>query len=744
MTPPARSTLSTLVPGSSFRHYTLLEQIGVGGQGVVWSALDPLEKRIYAIKFNEIFETDEALIEDERTAHQQQQLIHLRHPHVLPLREFGVESGKRFTVSPFIAGGTLTQKIRASLPSVEEAIRYGMEIASALDFLHSQGVIHRDLKSSNILLDLSNNTYLSDFGLARIVSTSTLAFHTGHGTPPYAPPEQNRLKEITPKSDIFSFGILLFELFTGHLPWDGRKQLGMEQLHSDAQLPDPREINPALPPRLVDVLRRVTSADPALRPRSAGEVMRAICFIFGIPCQPPDQKDYDEAALYKKDVDELLWQGLSQWKTSEGTYNLGLTRFAMVDLERNRIDKKLFSGFLLAQALTYGYEDDYWWTATGDPRERLSVVSLLLRRESDVIISRILRHLTADMEIRAFSRGLPESIAASLFDLGIRTTDDDLRRRILQSLRLLTQPQRQWSEKKLPLNANQIEQLGDLALEDSETGDDAARLIGHLRAASAIHVIVDRSNDPRSIDTLLIIQQTAGSLPSFLQTNIRLRLTLEWIFQRLIQKPVNLVGAYFAAFLGSTLGIAAQVYLTINLTALFDTARITLSLERGLITGLIFGLGIFLTRAAVERFHTSPPLPRLLLGAFAGAILLNIALLVFHILFLKTPPQGTLIPLGCLVIALAFAAGGVTRSYPLRLLLTSAAVFAVILFTWWFHTRYASTPEELTPLFRYDYTWTQTQVAWTALSVALPIGILGNLVDLTLNKPDDEPLLPLG
>jgi serine/threonine protein kinase len=737
MTTPARPLFSTLVPGASFRQYTLLEQIGIGGQGVVWSALDPLERRIYAVKFNEILESDEAQIEDERTAHQQEQLIHLRHPHILPFREFGVESGKRFAVSPFIAGGTLTQKIRTSPPSVEEVLRYGMQIASALDFLHGKGVIHRDLKSSNILLNLSDHAYLSDFGLARVVSTSTLAFHTGHGTPPYAPPEQNRLKQITPKSDIFSFGILLFELFTGQLPWNGRKQLGMEQLHSNAELPDPREVNTSLPPRLVDVLRRVTSANPDLRPPSAGEIMRAICYLFGAPYQPLDDSRYDEAEAHQKDVEQLLWQGLAQWKSSDGMYNLGLTRFAMVDLERSRIEHQVFGGFLLAQALTYGYQDDYWWAAVSDPRERLAVASILLRRDTDAITARILHHLTADMEIRAFSKGLPENLVMSLFDMGIRTGDSSLRRSILQSIRGLTLPSRTWNEKRLPLTADQIQQLGDLALEDSETGDAAAKLIGHLRAAPAVRVITNHHDDNRGVDALLIIQQTAGSLPSFVRGGIRLRLSLEWIFQRLIQKPVSLVGAYFVAFLGASLGVAAQVYLTINLTGLFDSARLTLSLERGLITGAIFGLGIFLTRAAVERFHTSRLLPRLVAGILAGALLMNLALFVFHVLFLRTPPHGFLIAAGCFVIALAFAAASFTPSYPLRALLVSLVVFGVILAGWWIHIRFASAPEQLTPLLRYDYAWSLAQVAMTALAVSLPIGILGNLVDLTLKPQDD-------
>lgn len=733
MTTPARPPSTTLTPGSSFRHYTLLEQIGIGGQGVVWSALDERTRRVYAIKFNEIIDSEEGRADDVRDEYQLEKLLTLNQPHILPIVEFGFEENIRFTVSPYVPGGTLTQKIRNNPPAAEDALRFGMEIASALDYLHSQGVIHRDLKSSNILLDLSGRTHLADFGLARVISTSTMAFHTGHGTPPYAPPEQNRLKEITPKSDIFSFGILLFELFTGQLPWNGKKQLGMEQLHSNQELPDPREVNVSLPPRMVDVLRRVTSADPSLRPRSAGEVMRAIYYIFGAPYTPFEPEKRDELAAHQKDVDDLLWQGLSQWKTTQGMYNLGLTRFAMVDQERERIDSGIFGSFLLAQALTYGYQDDHWWTAVSDPRERLSVVSLLLRRENDAIAARLIEHLTGDMEIRSFSRGLPESIATALLEFGVRTHNTPLRRQILQGVRELTRPGKAWSDQVMSLSPEQVQQLGDLALEESEAGDAAAELIGHFRAAPAVQLVVNHHDEDRSIAALLLVQQVAGSLPAQVRGGIRLRLKLEWAMQRFLQQPASLISAYALAFLGSALGIGIQVYLTYNWPDFFDILRITTSLEQGLIVGAIFGLGIFLARVFVERFQTSRALLRVLMGTLAGSAGMLIAMLAFHVLF-RTAPDGFLIPAGCLVIALVFALVSLMRSRLLKALLSSAVVLAVTLVTWWIHIEFAPSSVELTPLFRYDYAWSLAQVTLTALGTALPIGIFGNLVSLSLHE----------
>ncbi|NWG34936.1 MAG: serine/threonine protein kinase [Chloroflexi bacterium] len=726
-------SLANLTPGASFGKYTLLEQIGVGGQGVVWSALNQNRDRIYAIKFNEIPETEEAQADDLRDEHQLEKLVKLRHAHILPVYEYGFHENLRFTISPYLPGGTLTQKIRSQPLSMNEALKLGMEIASALDYLHSQGVIHRDLKSSNILLDTKGRSHLADFGLARVLSTSTLAFHTGHGTPPYAPPEQNSLKAITLKSDIFSFGILLFEMFTGQLPWNGKKQLGMEQLYAKAVLPDPCEINPNLPPRMADVLRRVTSVNPDLRPRSAEEVMKAIYFILEIPYAPLQTDErLDDPAEIKTNVEDLLVQALAQWEATEGMYNMGLTRFAMVDMgvHASRLDR--YNSFLLSQALIFGYNDDRWWAAVSDPGERLAISSLLLKRNNEAIAARIADHLISDMEIRSFTSGVPANILASLLDMSLKTGNLFLQRQLLQGIRELTRPAHRWSDHPLQLSASQVKALGSLALEDNEAGDAAAELIGHLRATPAVQIITEHHNEDRKMNALFLIQQTARNLPALVHRRIRFKLRLEWAIQHLIQQPASLMGAYALALLGSSLGVGIQVYTTYNWPDFFDVLRITTSLEQGVIIGAVFALGILAPRMFVERFQGSRAMARVGLGTITGTVGINLALLVFHIVFVKTPPQGVLITAGSMLIALALAVGGLARSYRIKVLLTSAAVFAAILGTWWLHINFAASNLELTPLFIYPYDWSLTRVTITAFGVSLPVGLLGNLVNLSI------------
>jgi hypothetical protein len=460
--------------------------------------------------------------------------------------------------------------------------------------------------------------------------------------------------------------------------------------------------------------------------------MRAIRHIFNIPAEAlPVGKSEAGWLARDEDVAEMLQHAFGQWKSTDETYNLGLTRFALIDLKRAKIDVEPYKDFLLSQALTYAYNDEQWWLAVRDPRERLAVSSRLLRKHNEIITGRIITHLTTDKNIGALTAGLPENMTTGLLETGVKTDNAFLRREIFDGLRALTQPKGTWNGSTV-LDADQAKRLGAFALEDSEFGDTAAELIGHLRSAPAVRVLLNQSDEARKISALLLIQRAAGSLPTFVPRDLRFRLSFEWIVQHLLQEPVSLIGVYLLALLGAALGVAIQMYVTYRLPDLMDTARITDSLVQGLIFGAIFGLGIFVIRVVVERFQTSSTLLRELIATLAGGLGLNIALLIFHVLFLNTPPGGALITGACMLIALTFALGGLLRSRLLRMLLSSAAVFAAILGTWWVNINFAASLADLTPIFQYDYAWTLTQVAFTALGVALPIGIFGNLLNLSI------------
>jgi len=731
---PERPT--DLIPGYEFLQYQLLEQIGYGGQGFVWSALDKTNDRIVAIKFTKIESPDQKLESDAQFKHQAGQLMQLSHPNTLPLFDFGTFPPYRYLVSPFLSGGSLQERILSGTLSIQNTLDFSARIASVLDYLHSKGIIHRDLKPSNILLDSRNHPYVADFGLARNIVDTTQAMHTGHGTPPYAPPEQHTLQALTLKSDIFEFGVMLFEMFTRQLPWEGKKTLGLQQLYTKDEIPDPREINPGLPAGVWNVLRTMTSANPNMRYGSATQSISALFAAFNLKMSSQILKDafpYQPA----QDVGYLLQQYMKDWTPEAGVSCLILTHFAVIDSDQRKIidipqggqDK---STFMLQHAIAHGYNDDFWWAKVADPADRLRLSMLLARGENQAINERVVRHVVQDKQIRSLKTPLTESAAIVFLEAARSSRDPELRRGIFNTLLDLSPASNHWRSATFGAEADRL--LAALALEPSPEGYDAAALIGTLRSTLAVETILNSEAGKRRNDTLLAVQQSAGSLPPSIPDRIRLESTGRWFTRRLFDQPLRILSVYGWIVLGIALSVGLQTYLTYRLPEFMDTLRVLGSLERGAILGLILGIGILATRVIVERLPEINGFLRTGAALLFGAILINIAFFIFDVLMNSLVPAGILVPAGSLLVAAGYGLGGLVKPRFVKILITSVFVGVAIAGSWAGHVLLSRMNIAMSPIFFYEYSWTTVQIFTTVLVVTIPMSILGNLGDLSLSS----------
>ncbi|MBN1311496.1 MAG: protein kinase [Anaerolineae bacterium] len=260
--------------GRTLGQYEIGQQLGQGGMATVYLARQKSIGRTVAIKvMPQHFLHDPTFL--QRFEHEVKVIAALQHPRVLPVYDYGQIENRPYIVMAYMSGGTLADKIHEGPLPLEQIVKLTEQIAEGLDHAHRKGIIHRDFKPSNVLLDENGNAYLADFGIAKISeSTAQLTGSAIIGTPSYMAPEMAEKRDITPAVDVYALGVALFQMLTGQYPFQGDTPIRVMMAHASDPIPDVRGTRPDLPETITAVVNKAMAKRPEDRYTTASDLAK--------------------------------------------------------------------------------------------------------------------------------------------------------------------------------------------------------------------------------------------------------------------------------------------------------------------------------------------------------------------------------------------------------------------------------------------------------------------------------------